>query len=226
MSATRMYHLTIVALIFAELHTRRAGLAYARQPVPREWSVLRPWDRHEAASCSPARPACANKHEPAEGFARNDAPPRQRVLRNSALSPLGGIAKSCGGDDGLQLRSAAQEAVPSPPLPPSSCTRSRARQLALHPHPFAVPVQESAAFPEPGGGGGPVSGSVAVSSVGPELLELLRVAVRRLRGLRLCEEGCEEARLTHLVIGAQRRTLKASSRLSSTAYAACLHCIC
>jgi hypothetical protein len=61
---------------------------------------------------------------------------------------------------------------------------------------------------------------VAVSSVSPELLELLRVAVRRLRGLRLCEEGCEEARLTHLIIGAQRRTLKASFLHSGTAYAA------
>ena len=54
------------------------------------------------------------------------------------------------------------------------------------------------------------SGSVAASAVAPELQDLLRVAVRRLRGLRLCEEGHEEARLTHLVLGEQRRTLKVS----------------
>ena len=59
-----------------------------------------------------------------------------------------------------------------------------------------------------GQGGSCTSGSVAASTVQPELQELLRVAVRRLRGLRLCEEGHEEARLTHLVLGAQRRTLK------------------
>lgn len=35
-----------------------------------------------------------------------------------------------------------------------------------------------------------------------------RNAVRALRGIRLCAEGHEEGRLTHLVLGQQRRTLK------------------
>ena len=39
--------------------------------------------------------------------------------------------------------------------------------------------------------------------------EVARNAVRALRGIRLCAEGHEEGRLTHLVLGQQRRTLKA-----------------
>ena len=41
-----------------------------------------------------------------------------------------------------------------------------------------------------------------------EVQEVARNAVRALRGIRLCAEGHEEGRLTHLVLGQQRRTLK------------------
>lgn len=41
-----------------------------------------------------------------------------------------------------------------------------------------------------------------------EVQEVARSAVRALRGIRLCAEGHEEGRLTHLVLGQQRRTLK------------------
>ncbi len=47
-----------------------------------------------------------------------------------------------------------------------------------------------------------------VCAVEPEVQELARNAVRALRGVRLCAEGHEEGRLTHLVLGQQRRTLK------------------
>ena len=50
-----------------------------------------------------------------------------------------------------------------------------------------------------------------VSAVEPEVQELARNAVRALRGVRLCAEGHEEGRLTHLVLGQQRRTLKVPS---------------
>lgn len=40
--------------------------------------------------------------------------------------------------------------------------------------------------------------------------EVARNAVRSLRGVRLCSEGREEGRLTHLVLGQPRRTLKVS----------------
>ncbi len=45
-------------------------------------------------------------------------------------------------------------------------------------------------------------------AVEAEVQELARNAVRALRGVRLCAEGHEEGRLTHLVLGQQRRTLK------------------
>lgn len=44
--------------------------------------------------------------------------------------------------------------------------------------------------------------------------DVARNAVRALRGIRLCAEGHEEGRLTHLVLGQQRRTLKASTTCS------------
>lgn len=40
------------------------------------------------------------------------------------------------------------------------------------------------------------------------MAEVVRAAVQRLRGLRLCEDGREEGAVTHLVIGAERRTIK------------------
>ncbi|KAA6420103.1 MAG: hypothetical protein FRX49_09952 [Trebouxia sp. A1-2] len=52
------------------------------------------------------------------------------------------------------------------------------------------------------------SGCLGLSCVEPEVQELARNAVRALRGVRLCAEGHEEGRLTHLVLGQQRRTLK------------------
>ena len=194
-----------------------AGLAHVRQPVPREWSVLRPWDGRDAASRSPPRPVPADASEPLEGSAQNGGPQLRRALRRSAPSPLGGITEIGAGHGGPQRRSAAQSSAS--PLPPSSCTRSRARQLELRSQPVATEMTDHAAGRASWVGSGPVSGSVAVSSVDPELLELLRVAVRRLRGLRLCEDGSEEARLTHLVLGAQRRTLKASHHPHSNAHA-------
>lgn len=42
--------------------------------------------------------------------------------------------------------------------------------------------------------------------------EVARNAVRSLRGMRLCSEGHEEGRLTHLVLGQSRRTLKVCSQ--------------
>ena len=48
----------------------------------------------------------------------------------------------------------------------------------------------------------------SVCAVEAEVQEVARNAVSSLRGVRLCAEGHEEGRLTHLVLGQQRRTLK------------------
>ena len=48
-----------------------------------------------------------------------------------------------------------------------------------------------------------------MTSVTQEIADLVRAAVRQLRGLRFCEDVREESRVTHLVIGAERRTIKA-----------------
>lgn len=53
-----------------------------------------------------------------------------------------------------------------------------------------------------------------VHAVEAEVQEVARSAVRSLRGVRLCAEGHEEGRLTHLVLGRQRRTLKVHPRPS------------
>ena len=45
------------------------------------------------------------------------------------------------------------------------------------------------------------------------MAEVVKAAVRRLRGLRLCEDGHEEGAVTHLIIGAERRTIKVPKRL-------------
>ena len=45
-------------------------------------------------------------------------------------------------------------------------------------------------------------------TVDPGVVDLVKSAVRRLRGVRLCSEGREDGAITHLVIGKERRTLK------------------
>ena len=210
------------------------------QSVPREWSVQRPWDGRAAVRSSVlAMPDAPGSAQHASTRQKGVSQPRSTRQR-PAPSPLGGKdVRNRGGNlqghDGPVLR----EAAPLSPLPPSSCTRSHARQNAAHLKPAptlagkyakrgiaaqhegpmgrTAPQRQRTAAAEatvqdphemPGQRGSCTSGSVAASAVEPEVQELLRAAVRRLRGLRLCEDGHEEARLTHLVLGAQRRTLK------------------
>lgn len=51
--------------------------------------------------------------------------------------------------------------------------------------------------------------------------EVARNAVRSLRGVRLCSEGHEDGRVTHLVLGQSRRTLKVCLKHMCTACDAC-----
>jgi hypothetical protein len=60
-----------------------------------------------------------------------------------------------------------------------------------------------------GSSGGRQAGYLAWTSVGSAVPELARSAAKQLPGgIRLCVEGHEEGRLTHLLMGAERRTLK------------------
>ncbi len=213
------------------------------QPVPREWSVQRPWDERPAVVSSvlamPDAPGSSAQH--AATRQKGVSNPRSTRQRH-APSPLGRReVHDSGGHSQGHDDTVLSGAAPLSPLPPSSCTRSHARQTTDHLKPAASPAahpaadggagqhrapvqqtahhrQRAAAAEEmfedgramPGQRGSCTSGSVAASAVEPEVLELLQMAVRRLRGLRLCEDGHEEARLTHLVLGAPRRTLKVS----------------
>jgi len=202
--------------------------------------VQRPWDGRAAVDATLlARPDAPSSAQHASTRRKGVSHPRSTRQRH-APSSLGrdevhdNDERSPGRED-----TALRGAAPLSPLPPSSCTRSHARQNAGHPKPAATPAAKHAAAggagqheaplqqaaphrqraaaaettvedgrDMPGQRGSCVSGSVAASAVEAEVLELLRVAVRRLRGLRLCEDGHEEARLTHLVLGTPRRTLK------------------
>ena len=209
--------------------------------MPREWSVQRPWDGRAAVNASVlAVPDAPGSPWHASARQKSVLHPRSTRKRH-APSPLGrrdvqhSSEHSPGHDGVVQQRAGALS-----PLPPSSCTRSHARQHAAHLKPAATPAADCWGSGVAGQSQGPAlrtalhrrqsaageavvrdrrhaaagqrgsctSGSVAASAVEPEVLELLRAAVRRLRGLRLCEDGNEEARLTHLVLGEQRRTLK------------------
>lgn len=56
---------------------------------------------------------------------------------------------------------------------------------------------------------GPKHGFIAVTSTSSGVAALCKSAVQRLRGLRLCAEGKEDGAITHLIIGDERRTMKA-----------------
>jgi hypothetical protein len=60
-----------------------------------------------------------------------------------------------------------------------------------------------------GSGGGRQAGYLAWTSVGSAIPELARAAAKQVPGgMRLCVEGHEEGRVSHLLLGADRRTLK------------------
>ncbi|KAG7671975.1 putative Microcephalin [Nannochloris sp. 'desiccata'] len=56
---------------------------------------------------------------------------------------------------------------------------------------------------------GPKHGFIAVTSTTSGVVALCKSAVQRLRGLRFCAEGKEDGTITHLIIGDERRTMKA-----------------
>jgi hypothetical protein len=56
---------------------------------------------------------------------------------------------------------------------------------------------------------GPKHGFIAVTSTTSGVVALCKSAVQRLRGLRFCVEGKEDGAITHLIIGDERRTMKA-----------------
>ena len=103
------------------------------QSVPREWSVQRPWDGRAAVRSSVlAMPDAPGSAQHASTRQKGVSQPRSTRQR-PAPSPLGGKdVRNRGGNlqghDGPVLR----EAAPLSPLPPSSCTRSHARQNAAH----------------------------------------------------------------------------------------------
>ena len=195
--------------------------------MPREWSVQRPWDGRATGVGAAVPPEVRSNNGAAD---QQRAPQERRYTHRSAPSPLS-RADSQNRDPRSQQHAAVPGPAPPSPLPPSSCTRSRTRQTAASTADTSTcgaaqrggaSVQQTAVRQDPmaaaeggGPGGSCTSGSVAASAVEPEVQELLRAAVRRLRGLRLCENGHEEARLTHLVLGAPRRTLKVRSRARS-----------
>lgn len=51
-------------------------------------------------------------------------------------------------------------------------------------------------------------GHIAVTSTTSSVMDLVKSAVRRLRGIRICPDGQEESSMTHLIIGDEKRTLK------------------
>jgi hypothetical protein len=60
---------------------------------------------------------------------------------------------------------------------------------------------------------GPGPHYLATTSVGSSVAALAAAAVSRLKGgMRLAAPGGEEGRVTHLVVGAERRTLKVGER--------------
>ena len=65
---------------------------------------------------------------------------------------------------------------------------------------------------------GPSHGFISVTSVSASIVQLCESAVKRLRGLRLCIEGKEDGVVTHLLIGDERRTMKAMLAVANGAH--------
>ncbi|KAK9811968.1 hypothetical protein WJX73_004071 [Symbiochloris irregularis] len=64
---------------------------------------------------------------------------------------------------------------------------------------------------------GPTQGTIALSSASEAITAATRRAAKQLRGLRLCADGSEE-HVTHLVMGAERRTMKVLLAIANGAW--------
>ena len=163
----------------------------ARKELPSPWTAPRPWDHAQpkAAAAAAAEP---------EGEAQEQAQAQEQGQEQGA-SPS------------QQEDAAAQtEAEARQQYAPPAGTRRRRRGAA------APAVDAEAAGS--GAAEGPAQGFLSVTSVGSATAELCRSATRRLCGLRLCPEGREDGAVTHLVMGSERRTLKALLAVANGAW--------
>ncbi|KAL0055045.1 hypothetical protein WJX82_006219 [Trebouxia sp. C0006] len=133
-------------------------------------------------------------------------PPRAATSCNPATH-----SQAAAADDGHQETSAAKLAGLQSAVPAAAATTAAAPWDGSDAAAARDDTEMLEADDEEDGEADPActtSGCLGLSCVEPEVQELARNAVRALRGVRLCAEGHEEGRLTHLVLGQQRRTLK------------------
>jgi hypothetical protein len=148
---------------------------------------------------------------------------RKSIVGERAAAPT--AAAVADGDDD-------QMAVPSKKRKLSELTAGPADAGAAavrdqHPAAQQLPGKASSMPPQgvPRGTGGVSSstqggrGYIAWTSVSSAVADLAKAAAQRLPGgLRVCVEGHEEGRVTHLVVGAERRTLKLLLALAQGAW--------
>ncbi|GAB4817885.1 hypothetical protein N2152v2_004931 [Parachlorella kessleri] len=96
-----------------------------------------------------------------------------------------------------QPRRGRQRAAPAAPVAAAAqAAKGVGEQQPEEPDPDVVMSDTELATD----GIGPLQGYIAVTSVDPGVVELCKSAVRRLRGLRLCSDGHEDGKITHLVV--------------------------
>jgi hypothetical protein len=152
-------------------------------------------------------PAAAGALEAAEAAPAEEeaeAPPAapRRGGRRAAAAKAAKAAKAAPPPPKAKATKKAPAAKPKAAkaaAPAASAAKPKAAAKAAAPAPAAAAAAPAAPA---------ARGFLATTAVGSSVAELTRAATRRLRGLRQCAEGAEDGAVTHLVVGAERRTLK------------------
>jgi len=206
--------------------THRFKSVNARTSLPSPWSVPRAWDDNPAAKQAKQQPLVVlsvpnSAEENLGGPAEGDRESKEgRFAEYSGTMVQYNNADDHGQDEGEQDDDVTERNENAERMlihaereqrQPRRAPAGRKRRLPLTPS--GIPHAEKrrrGRVGEEGNGGGSLQGYLAVTNVSASVAELCRSAARRLRGFRLCASDRQEDRdMTHLVIGKDRRTIKA-----------------
>jgi hypothetical protein len=207
-----------------------------RGQLPEPWTAARPWDGAGAAGkAGKARGGAAPRpsrfasqaqaqeqeraQEPAAAEEAAEVPETQPEEAPAAAALEEAEAPSAAPRCGGRRAAAAKANKAAPPPAKAKATKKapaanpKAAKAATPAAPAAKPKAAAKAAapaaPAAAAAAAPAArGFLATTAVGSSVAELTRAATRRLRGLRPCAEGAEDGAVTHLVVGAERRTLK------------------
>jgi len=183
---------------------------FTKKRVPSPWSTLRPWDIMKRNRKSLSNLGSQPQSSPLSQV--DESPKVITGLQNASgadVSKVTPLAQPLGDKEEVEEVSVGPKVKASPHVSRLS------QEILTIPSPSLVTESQK----EASQGRGPLSGSLAVTSVKSSMLQLCKTAVGKLDGLTLWTNNARKQEpITHVIIGDNRRTLKAMLGVLHGAY--------